>query len=247
MSESSPDRPARRGADPDDPSDATPGQASTEPATESGSSQGWQRVSTPAEDTPAATTGSIPAIPVPGRRRRPARALDDDRAKRNRTLMLFAVATVVLVLIAGTIAYLSTRVAPVPETTPTPTPTVATWKLALPQTVGPYSRDAGDGVTPSTSLDGTTTLSAKYSKGGVPSAVIMISRPYLDLKSFAESSNIGGTSPEGDALCGTQNDNALPGCAVIKDGTVVVVFDLVNMPTADLVALAQTVMDAVSP
>lgn len=201
----------------------------------------WQRVSSPeSADRP---TG-VPTSPIPGRRRRPARALDDHREARNRRLKIAAVVSLAVVMIALVISYLGTRAAPTVVETPTPKPTPATWPLALPPNISGYSRDANDGVKPTKGQDGATVLSAKYARAGKPMALVMITRSYTDLKSFAESSNINNAAPVKDAMCGTSGDvDGLGACAVMMNDTVVVVFDLSEMTTDEQITLAHQVMN----
>ncbi|WP_026377597.1 MULTISPECIES: hypothetical protein [Aestuariimicrobium] len=153
------------------------------------------------------------------------------------------VATVVLALVAAAGAYLVNRWTPTATqtTTVTPPPPRATWALELPVTVGAYSRDASEGATPSLGTDGKTTISARYSKEGRQAAVVLMSRPYKNLKEFMTVANMNAVTPQGEALCGFSGDFNTEGCAIQRDDTVILTVAVGDTTRTELLALADNV------
>lgn len=180
------------------------------------------------------------------RRGRPARALKEDNSAKRRLWLIIALVTLALVGIASGVGYYLNRVAPVVVVTQTPTPSAAKWKLALPLQVNGYSRDAADGASPVTGPDKVTTVTAPYSKDGKQQLIILMGRPYVDLKSFMEAANMNVVVPVDDALCGISGDNNLEGCAIMSDDTAILVMSMGDPTRSELVVLAKAVAEQVT-
>lgn len=191
--------------------------------------------------------------PSRGRRRRPARGVVEDKAPKRRAGLILAIVTVMLVLAASASGYLVNKFTPATVTTQTVTPSAApaTWKLALPVTIGEYSRDANVGASPVVGADKKQTVSAPYTKAGQPAVVMVLSRPHADGKLFMQEANMNavvemmGTTPENSGWCGVSGDNNLDGCALIRDDTAVMVLAVQDISRVDLMALVVEVADTI--
>ncbi len=161
--------------------------------------------------------------------------------------MTLAIVTVVLVAVAAGSGYLVNRLTPatVITETVTPTPTPASWPLALPVTIGEYSRDANEGATPTTGTDGKQTVSATYSRDGKPAAVILLSRPHSDGQQFMQDANMNAVAEVEPGWCGISGDNNLDACVVIRDGTAVLVLAMADFSRTELMELTVQVADQV--
>lgn len=201
----------------------------------------WKHVAGP-DEPPQPTTG--------GRRaqaRRPARVQVEDKTPRRRAMLILTVVTVALVAIAAGGGYLVNRLSPASVITQTVTPTAApgSWPLALPVSIGDYSRDANQGATPTRGADGKQTVSAQYSRQGEPAALILLSRPHTDGKLFMQEANMNAVTEASTGWCGISGDNDLDGCLVIRDQTAVLVMAIQDISRDDLIALTTQVADQV--
>lgn len=174
------------------------------------------------------------------RRRGPARA--ETQPKRHRAALLVAIGSLVLVAVAATSGYLINRLNPTPVATTTVVAR-ATWPLALPVTVGDYSRNVNQGASPSSGADGKQAVAATYAKGGQAAITVLAARPTTDLKTFLIDLNVGAVQAVEDAQCGIQGDgDNYSACAVVRDGTGILVLDLQgSLSRESLVAIAKQV------
>lgn len=215
----------------------------------------WRHVSSPS-DAPAVAEGTEPvpsaasepttapqgASRLRGRRRGPARAAEPV-PRRHRGLLIGLIISALVVGVAAIGGYLVSRYTPETISTQTVAPTRPPFKLELPLQVGEYSRDANQGNTPTKGVDGKTTLSATYSKGGQPAFVLLVARPYTDGKVFMQDLNMNVVAPVEDGMCGVSGDNNNDGCSLIRDNTGILVLSTVDMSRTDLMALTRRIAD----
>lgn len=202
--------------------------------------EGWRHVSSPTSATSAAEASEVstPGATARRRRRGPSRAADPV-PKRSRTLLIALLVSALLCALAAAGGYLVSRLTPSSTSTQTVAATRPPFEMELPLQVGEYSRDANQGNTPTKGVDGKSTLSATYSRGGQPAFVLLIARPYTDGKAFMRDLNMNVVAPVDEGLCGVSGDNNNDGCSLIRDNTGILVLATVDMSRAELMALTR--------
>lgn len=177
----------------------------------------------------------------PRRRGRPARAAETTR-RRGVALAIGLVISALLVALAAGGGWIVSRLTPEPTTTET-VATKPPFKMELPLGIGEYSRDANQGNSPKKNDDGTTTLSAPYSKGGQLAFVLLLARPYNDGRTFMRHADMNAVSEVQDGLCGISREHQRSGCSVIRSNTGILVLAQQDMSQEDLMALTLRVAD----
>ncbi len=121
-------------------------------------------------------------------------------------------------------------------------PTVAATSalpMKLPTQVDGHTKDASSVYSPAPGPQGAKAISARYTKGGQPIFIGMLSQPESDAKSaITAAGGVELASSGNGAWCGLLIDRQVNACSVWRNQTAIIVIGLTGQEYPELVSLA---------
>ncbi len=150
----------------------------------------------------------------------------------------------VLLIVIGAISTLLSALDDEPAVQPTATATSAL-PMELPTRVDGFTKDPSS-VKALGSEDSVRTISARYTKGGQPVFLGMLSQPESDAKSaLTAAGGVDLASSGNGAWCGVLIDRQVNACSVWRNQTAIIVIGLTDQDYPELVSIAVKFSEAV--